>query len=223
MPHAPCCCRITARLFSLAAEAIVRMNFASQLFKGTLVKKLLGLLVISGATLGALFFLTNLSGPGGGQNLQAVTLTPGQAVQEGSLVGIEYTLTDETGKVIESNVGKEPMSYIHGAGQIVPGLEKELTGLKVGAQKKVKVKPEEGYGPVNPKAFQEIPKGQLPPDAQKVGAVLATKGPQGQTITMRVHEVKDKNVVIDFNHPLAGKTLNFDVKVVDIKSASLPR
>jgi FKBP-type peptidyl-prolyl cis-trans isomerase SlyD len=186
------------------------------------VKKLLGLFVISGAVLGALFFLTNLSGSGGGQNLQALTLTPGQVVQDGSLVSIEYTLVDGNGNLIESNVGKEPMTYVHGAGQIVPGLEKELTGMKLGAQKKVQVKPEEGYGPVDPKAFQEIPKEKLPPDAQQVGAILATKGPQGQTITMRVHQVKDKTVIVDFNHPLAGKTLNFDVKVVDIKSASLP-
>lgn len=187
------------------------------------MKQLLGLLVISGAVLGALFFLTNLSATGGGQNLPAVTLTPGHAVEEGSLVSIEYTLTDDTGKVIESNAGKEPMTYVHGGGQIVPGLEKELTGLKVGAQKKVQVKPEEGYGPVDPKAFQEIPKDKLPPDAQKAGAILATKGPQGQTITMRVHEIRGNNAVIDFNHPFAGKTLNFDVKVVDIKAASLPK
>jgi FKBP-type peptidyl-prolyl cis-trans isomerase SlyD len=186
------------------------------------VKKLLALFVISGAVLGALFFLTSLSGSGGGQNLRALTLTPGQVVQEGSLVSIEYTLTDANGKVIETNTGKEPMTYVHGAGQIVPGLERELTGMKVGAQKKIHVKPEEGYGPVNPEAFQEIPKEKLPPDAQKVGAILATKGSQGQTITMRVHDIKDKTIIVDFNHPLAGKTLNFDVKVVDIKSASLP-
>lgn len=186
------------------------------------MKKLLGLFVISSAVLGALFFLTNLSGTGREQSLQALTLTPGQVVQEGSLVSIEYTLTDANGTVIETNTGKDPMTYVHGAGQIVPGLEKELTGMKVGAQKKIHVRPEEGYGPVNPQAFQEIPKEKLPPDAQKVGAILATQGPQGQTITMRVHEIKGNTVVVDFNHPLAGKTLNFDVKVVDIKSASLP-
>jgi FKBP-type peptidyl-prolyl cis-trans isomerase SlyD len=72
---------------------------------------------------------------------------------------------------------------------------------------------------MNPDAFQEIPKDKLPPEAQKVGAMLATKGPQGETIAMRVHEVKDKTIVVDFNHPLAGKTLNFDVKVTDIRAA----
>ena len=69
------------------------------------------------------------------------------------------------------------------------------------------------------KDFQEISKDKIPQDAQKVGAMLMTKRPQGQAITMRVHEVKDKTIVVDFNHPLAGKTLNFDGKVTDIKSA----
>lgn len=183
------------------------------------MKKLLGLLVISSAVLAALFFLTNMAGTGSGQNIRAVTLTAGQSVQEGSWVAIEYTLTDDAGNVLDSNVGKEPLTYIHGGGQIVHGLEKELTGLKVGDQKKVHVKPEDGY-PVNPNAFQEVPKDKLPPDAQKIGAVLATKGPQGETIAMRVREVREKTIVVDFNHPLAGKALNFDVKIMDIKTAS---
>lgn len=187
------------------------------------MKKLLGLLVMSGAVLAALFFLSNLSGPGVRQNVQAITLQPGTMIKEGSLVSLEYTLTDESGKVLDSNVGKEPLTYLHGSGQIVSGLEKELAGLKVGDRKKVQVKPEEGYGLVDPKAMQEIPKDKIPADAQKVGALLMTKGPQGEGITMRVQEVKDQTVVVDFNHPLAGKTLNFDVKVTDIKTASIPK
>lgn len=182
------------------------------------MKKLLSLMVMSGAVLAALFFLTNLSGPSTSQNLQAITLKPGTVIQEGSLVSLEYTLTDDSGKVLDSNVGKEPLTYIHGGGQIVRGLEKELTGLKVGERKKIHVNPEEGYGLVDPKAMQEIPKDKIPPDAQKVGALLMTKGPQGEGITMRVHEVRDQTVVVDFNHPLAGKALNFDVKVLDIKA-----
>ena len=69
------------------------------------------------------------------------------------------------------------------------------------------------------RTFQEIPKDKIPQDAQKVGAMLMTKNPQGQAIAMRVHEVKEKTVIVDFNNPLAGKTLNFDVKVTDIKAA----
>jgi len=183
------------------------------------MKKLLGLFVMSGTVLAALFFLTNLSGHGPSQNVQAITLKPGSVIQDGSLVSIEYTLTDDSGNVLDSNVGKEPLTYVQGGGQIVRGLEKELTGLKVGERKKIHVSPEEGYGPIDPKAMQEIPKDKIPADAQKVGALLMTKGPQGEGITMRVQEVKDHTVVVDFNHPLAGKALNFDVKVLDIKSA----
>jgi FKBP-type peptidyl-prolyl cis-trans isomerase SlyD len=183
------------------------------------MKKLLGLLVISGAVTAVLFLLTSLAGPGGGQTQQAITLKPGSMVQEGSLVSIEYTLTDDSGTVLDTNIGKEPLAYLQGAGQIVKGLERELDGLKVGDQKKVSIKPEDGYGALNEKAFQEIPREKIPAEAQKAGAMLMSKGPDGRSVTIRVHEVKDKTVVVDFNHPLAGKTLNFDVKIKDIKAA----
>jgi FKBP-type peptidyl-prolyl cis-trans isomerase SlyD len=183
------------------------------------MKQLLGLLAISGAVLAALFFLTQMSNIGSG-TAPMVSLQPGQVIQEDSIVSIEYTLTDETGKVVDSNVGKEPLTYLHGSGQIVRGLEKELTGMKVGDQKKIVVKPEDGYQ-TDPNAFQEIPRDKLPAEALKVGTVLATKGPQGETIAMRVHAIKDKTIVVDFNHPLAGKTLNFDVKVTDVQAASV--
>jgi FKBP-type peptidyl-prolyl cis-trans isomerase SlyD len=182
------------------------------------MKKLLSLLVISGAVLVALFFLTSLPGNGtGGAPAPTVNLQPATSVQQGVLVSIEYTLTDETGKVIESNLGKEPLTYIHGAGQIVRGLEKELAGMRVGEQKKIQVKPEEGYGLPDPNAVQEILKDKIPADAQHVGATLMTKGADGRALPIRIQEIKEKTVVVDFNHPLAGKTLNFDVKVTDVK------
>jgi FKBP-type peptidyl-prolyl cis-trans isomerase SlyD len=163
-------------------------------------------------TVSALFlFHTNLTA-------QTAEITETR-VREGSRVALEYTLSDETGKVIESNKGKEPMSYIHGKGQIIPGLEKELSGMKVGEEKKVQVKPEDGYGPVNPEAFQEISKDKLPPEALKVGTMLMAQGPQGQGIPARVHEIKDNTVIMDFNHPMAGKTLSFDIKISEIKTA----
>jgi len=139
-------------------------------------------------------------------------------IREGSQVALEYTLSDEAGTVIESNKGKQPMSYIHGKRQIIPGLEKELSGMKVGEEKKIQVKPEDGYGPVNPDAFQEVPKDKLPPEALKVGTMLMAQGPQGQGIPVRVHEIKDTTVIMDFNHPMAGKTLSFDVKISEIKT-----
>jgi FKBP-type peptidyl-prolyl cis-trans isomerase SlyD len=184
------------------------------------VKKLLGLLVMSGAVLAALFFLTSLARIGGGAPAsQAITLKPGSNIQEGSIVSIEYTLTDDTGRVLDTNVGKEPLTFIQGAGQIVKGLEQALNGLKVGDEKKVQVKPEDGYGLPNEKAFQEVPREMIPAEAQKTGAMLMTKAQDGRAMPIRVHEIKEKTVVVDFNHPLAGKTLNFDVKVKDIKAA----
>jgi len=183
------------------------------------MKKLLGLLVMSAAVLGALYFLTGLVNVGARPATQAITLKPGSAIQEGSIVSIEYTLTDEAGKVIDTNVGKEPLSYMQGAGQIVMGLERELTGLKIGEQKKVQVKPEEGYGMPDEKAFRELPKEELPAEAQKVGTMLMSKSQDGRVMPVRVHQVKEKTIVVDFNHPLAGKTLNFDVKIKNIQSA----
>jgi FKBP-type peptidyl-prolyl cis-trans isomerase SlyD len=140
-------------------------------------------------------------------------------IREGSQVALEYTLSDESGTVIESNKGKQPMSYIHGKSQIIPGLEKELSGMKVGEEKKIKIKPEDGYGPVNLDAFQEVRKDKLPPEALKVGTMLMAQGPQGQGIPARVHEIKDNTVIMDFNHPMAGKTLSFDIKISEIKTA----
>lgn len=174
---------------------------------------------MSGAVLGALFFLTSLARVGGGASSQAITLKPGSNIQEGSIVSIEYTLTDDDGKVIDTNIGKEPLTFIQGAGQIVSGLEKELQGLKAGEQKKVRVKPEEGYGMPDKQAFRELPRENIPAEAQKAGATLMAKASDGRTIPIRVHEVKEKTVVVDFNHPLAGKTLNFDVKIMNIQSA----
>jgi FKBP-type peptidyl-prolyl cis-trans isomerase SlyD len=144
---------------------------------------------------------------------------PGTVIQAGSAVAFHYTLTDESGAVIDSSKGKEPMQYIHGRGQIIPGLEKELAGMAVGAEKKVTVKPEEGYGPIDPRRFHEVPKDKLPPDALKVGAMLMAQGPQGQEVPVRVHEIKEKTVIMDYNHPLAGKILSFDIKITDIKPA----
>ena len=154
--------------------------------------------------------------------LQSSEKAKNEVVKDGSVVSLQYSLSGEDGKLIESNKGKDPLKYTHGTQQIVPGLEKELAGMKVGGEKRVKVKPEDGYGPINSKAFQELPKEQIPPNGLKVGAILAAKGPQGQTIPVRIHEIKEKTVVVDLNHPMAGKTLLFDVKILDIQPSVAP-
>jgi FKBP-type peptidyl-prolyl cis-trans isomerase SlyD len=145
-----------------------------------------------------------------------------KVVKDGSVVSLQYSLSEEDGKLIESNKGKDPLKYTHGSKQIVPGLEKELTGMKVGGEKRVTVKPEDAYGVVNSKAFQEVPKEQIPVNGLKVGATLAAKGPQGQEIPVRVHEIKEKTVVLDLNHPMAGKTLLFDIKILDVQPSVAP-
>jgi FKBP-type peptidyl-prolyl cis-trans isomerase 2 len=140
-------------------------------------------------------------------------------VKDGMVVSLQYTLSGEDGKPIESNKGKDPLKYTQGSHQIVPGLEKGLAGMKVGDEKRVKVTPEEGYGPVDPKGFQEFPKEKIPSEGLKVGSVLMATGPQGQQVPVRVHEIKEKTVVLDLNHPMAGKTLVFDVKILDVQPA----
>jgi FKBP-type peptidyl-prolyl cis-trans isomerase SlyD len=140
-----------------------------------------------------------------------------KVVRDGTVVSLQYSLSGEDGKLIESNKGKDPLKYTHGSKQIVPGLEKELAGMKVGGEKRVKVKPQDGYGAVDSKAFQEVPKEQIPADGLKVGAILAAKGPHGQEIPVRIHQINEKTVVLDLNHPMAGKTLLFDVKILDIQ------
>ncbi|HEX9662150.1 MAG TPA: peptidylprolyl isomerase [Candidatus Binatia bacterium] len=142
-----------------------------------------------------------------------------RTVKDGLMVSLHYTLKGADGQVIETSKGKEPIKYVHGQKMMIPGLEKELTGMKVGGEKHVTVKPEDAYGPVNKNAFQEVPKEKLPPNGLKVGAILAAKSPEGRVVPMRVHQIKEKTVVMDMNHPMAGKTLVFDVKVVDIQTA----
>jgi FKBP-type peptidyl-prolyl cis-trans isomerase SlyD len=138
------------------------------------------------------------------------------SVSDGRTVSIEYTLKLEDQSVVESNVGGEPLTYTQGTHHIIPGLENALAGMKVGENKEVTIAPEEGYGHVNEDAFKEVGKDQIPPDAMKVGTMLQGRDPNGSSFAVRISEIKDETVVLDFNHPLAGKTLVFDVKVLDI-------
>jgi FKBP-type peptidyl-prolyl cis-trans isomerase SlyD len=140
-----------------------------------------------------------------------------RVVKDGMMVSIEYTLKGSDGKVIESSKGRDPLKYIHGQKMMIPGLEKELTGMKVGGEKNVRVKPEDGYGKIDPRAFQEVPKEKIPANGLKVGAILTAQTPNGP-VPMRVHEIKENTVVMDMNHPMAGKTLDFNVKVVDVQT-----
>lgn len=132
-------------------------------------------------------------------------------------VSIEYTLSLENEEIVATNVGSQPLTYVHGTNQIIPGLEKAMEGMKIGDSKQVTVKPEDGYGPVIQEAIVEVSKEQLPPETWKVGAKVQGQGPGGQILRGQVTDIKDDKATIDFNHPLAGKTLFFEVKVLDIQ------
>lgn len=140
-----------------------------------------------------------------------------QVIEEGKQVSIEYTLELDDGTVVDSNVGKDPLTYKQGSGQILPALEDALAGMHVGETTEVSLKPTEGYGEINPDAYQEVPAEKIPEDGRKKGTVLMARDAEGQPHMVRVHEVRDDTVVLNLNHPLAGEQLNFAVRILDIE------
>ncbi len=144
-------------------------------------------------------------------------------VQNGATVSLEYTLKDEGGQVLDTNKGGNPLVFVQGQRQIIPGLERELVGMRPGEEKKVVVAPDDGgYGPVVPGAQQEVPKDAIPKEGLKVGTQLTARSGSGEARPVTVKEIKDSTVVLDFNHPLAGKTLFFDVKVLGVQTPKTP-
>ena len=137
-----------------------------------------------------------------------------------TVVSIDYTLKDDSGNIVDSSEGAEPLVYLHGANNIIPGLESALHGKAVGEEISVRVPPEEAYGVRDDEKKQAVPKAMFGDEDIKVGAQYHAAGPEGQHITVTVVEVTDEEVTVDANHPLAGYHLNFDVKIVDIREAS---
>jgi len=143
------------------------------------------------------------------------------SIENNQVVGIEYELKEKGGnEVIDSNKGQAPLEFIVGKGQIIPGLEKELIGMNVGDKKQITVLASEAYGDINPDAVDELPKEQFAGIDLQPGLPLYGQGENGETIQVVVKEVKDDSVVIDYNHPLAGKDLVFDVNVVNAREAT---
>lgn len=143
----------------------------------------------------------------------------GPPVEDGSTVQLEYTVTLDGGEVVDSNRGRDPLVLTQGRGEIIAGLESALDGMRAGESKRVTVKPEDAYGPVDPTAEIEVAKDRVPADVA-VGTRLAARRESGQVQVVRVKEIKADTVVLDLNHPLAGKTLHFDIKVLDVKAPS---
>ncbi len=137
------------------------------------------------------------------------------------IVFMNYTLTDDQGQTIDSNVGSDPMPYLHGGNNIVVGLEKALAGKTAGETVKVAVQPEEGYGPVVPEAIQTIPKEAFG-EGQDIepGMQFQAQGPEGQVQVITIKEVTDEGIMVDGNHPLAGQVLNFEVEIMEVREAT---
>ena len=137
-------------------------------------------------------------------------------VTEGKTVMAHYTLTVE-GHVLDSSKQREPLKFKVGSEQVLPGFEKAVQGMKVGEKRSFQVSPDDGYGEEDPDEIREISKDKLPPDViPEAGMTLYAKGIDGLPVPVRIVEVTNNLVIMNFNHPLAGKTLNFEVEIVNI-------
>ncbi len=137
-------------------------------------------------------------------------------IKSGKKVTLEYTVFLDDGTQIDSNVGEDPLVFVLGSHQVFPALEEALVGLKVGDTKQVFLKPEDAYGPVLEEAYKEVDSEAVPSSFRYVGAVLGVQDPAGGVYPIRVHEIKEEKIVLDFNHPLAGRALKFNVKVLGV-------
>jgi len=138
-------------------------------------------------------------------------------VKPGDTVHIHYKGTLEDGTVFDSSEGRDPLRFEVGSGQIIPGLDKALPGMTLGAKKVVEVPCDEAYGPSDPSALQVVPREGIPADIPlDPGTMLQVQTPEGQTIPVTVKEVTESEVILDANHALAGKDLTFDIEVVAV-------
>ena len=133
-------------------------------------------------------------------------------------VAFGYILTLDSGEEVDRSPDNEPLGFITGSGQIIPGLEKGMMGMKVGDRSKISIIPEDAYGSVNPDLIGDVPRGHFPGDMElKPGMMFQSQGPNG-IMSAQIKEIKDENtVVIDLNHPLAGKTLHFDINIIEVR------
>ncbi|NOQ30973.1 MAG: peptidylprolyl isomerase [Helicobacteraceae bacterium] len=141
------------------------------------------------------------------------------AIEKDQIVSIEYTV--KTGdEVVDSNVGGAPLSFMYGKGQVIPGLESRITDMSMGEKADLFIPAAEAYGEINEEAQQELPKEQFAGIDLAVGMMLYGQGEDGGTVQVVVKELKEDNVIIDFNHPLAGKDLMFSCEIKNIRDAS---
>jgi len=140
-------------------------------------------------------------------------------IAEDTVVSIDYTLTDDDGEILDSSDGAEPLRYLHGHGQIIPGLERELEGKSVGDELSLHIAAEDAYGVHDPERVVTVDRGNFEFDV-KEGDYVQAQHPDGSVIPFLVTEVGETEVTLDGNHPLAGKALNFEIKVVGVREST---
>lgn len=146
---------------------------------------------------------------------------PNLTVAKDAVITVDYTLTLEDGEVVESTQGGMPLRYLAGNGDILPALEDSLMGLSVGDELNVVIDPEDGYGEYDEEAFEEVPADSFPADETlEAGMPIHVEDNAGEVFEAYISEVRDDTVVLDFNHPLAGETLHFKIKVIDVRPAT---
>ncbi len=137
--------------------------------------------------------------------------------KEGDKVKVHYTGKFEDGEVFDSSADREPLEFTLGQGQVIPGFENGIKGMEIGEKKSITVAPEDGYGPRHDQNIIEVKKSVFPADiVPEVGRQLQVQSPDGNRMNVVISDVKDETVTLDANHPLAGKTLVFDVELVEI-------
>ena len=143
-------------------------------------------------------------------------------VENGNNIKVHYVGTLEDGEEFDNSKTRgEPIEFTVGSGQMIKGFDDACIGLSVGETKNFYIEPENAYGPVNPEAVQVIPKNQFPPDFEfTVGAALQGKAPNGLPFMAKVTEQDAQTVTLDFNHPLAGKNLHFEIEITEIATPS---
>ena len=138
-------------------------------------------------------------------------------IKDGQVVSMEYTLKVD-GDVADSSEGREPLEFVHGAGNIIPGLEREMTGMAVGESKDVVVAAIDAYGVKDDEAFMDVPRDQFPKEIpMELGTEIQVQNQAGQPMYARIDKIEDDKVRLNFNHPLAGKELTFDVTIVGLR------
>jgi FKBP-type peptidyl-prolyl cis-trans isomerase SlyD len=146
-----------------------------------------------------------------------------ETIEPNARVVLRYTLRGENDDVIDTSEGPdgEPIVYVHGYGMLVPGLERALAGMRAGEKKEVLVSPEEGYGEHDEELVMEVDRSEMPrPDAVAIGDELVAESEEGEEAFVRVVDVKKDAVVLDGNHPLAGKALRYSVTIAEIRAAT---